>query len=390
LGPDHDEVGYTTMNLPWVESPFFAHELARRRPTLTDDQQDQARKLHQHGYLVIEQAVPHELCDRIPVQVDHMFTEGFTTTERRVPDAWLQGAEAVRELAVLPSIQRVLQVLYGRRPIPFQTLTFKWGTQQRGHTDQIHFSCLPARFMCGVWVAFEDTDEDNGPLFYYPGSHKLPEWNGYDIGGTVEEYFYPRYERFQEQLMAELGYKPVEFHARKGDALIWASNIVHGGRPVRRDGSTRWSQVTHYMFENCIYYQPHSSEIPTGEFRMLDIIDLNTLDPVPSTYNGQPVYVTPLGNSRAHLSMGGPLEPAATAGGSVDSAGTSAPESTAAGAPPSPAGAPNPVAGHPNATFARELTRLIARHMDRYPLGHRIVETALHRRRRAGSKIGPG
>ena len=33
---------------------------------------------------------------------------------------------------------------------------------------------MPEGFMCGVWVALEDMDMDNGPLVYYPGSHQLP------------------------------------------------------------------------------------------------------------------------------------------------------------------------------------------------------------------------
>ncbi len=142
--------------------------------------------------------------------------------------------------------------------------------------------------MCGVWVAFEDTDEDNGPLFYYPGSHKLPELSGYDLGFSVNDDFYPAYEGVLHNLMTELGYKAVEFHARKGDLLVWASNLVHGGRPVRDGGTTRWSQVTHYMFEDCIYYQPHSSEIPTGEYRMLDIIDSTPSTPSPRAITGCP------------------------------------------------------------------------------------------------------
>ena len=30
--------------------------------------------------------------------------------------------------------------------------------------------------MCGVWVALEEVTPDNGPLCYYPGSHR---WAGY-------------------------------------------------------------------------------------------------------------------------------------------------------------------------------------------------------------------
>lgn len=308
-----------TVNVPWIESPFFRRELARRASELTSQQRKAAVSLHEQGYAVVEQVVPDELCDRIRDQVDPMFEDSKAIIDRRVADAWRVGADAVRELAVLAPVQQLLRVLYERRPIPFQTLDFKWGTQQPGHADQIHFSSIPARYMCGVWVALEDVDEGNGPLFYYPGSHRLQEWSGYDIGATAPEpSFYSRYEEFLRQLMDELGIEPVEFHARKGDALVWVSNIVHGGRPVLRAGSTRWSQVTHYFFENCIYYQPHSSEVPTGELRMLDVVDLNTMERVPPSYNGLNVTVHPLGSGRSRLSIadGSPSDAAVLAPGS--------------------------------------------------------------------------
>lgn len=298
------------MNVPWVESPFFRREL-NRRPHLTDQERELATRYHEQGYIALEQAVPHELCDRVRAEVEPLFEDPMAVKERRVQDVWRTGCETVRELAILPSIQKLLGTLYGRRPIPFQTLDFKWGTEQRGHSDSVHFSCMPARYMCGVWVAIEDVDDGNGPLFYYPGSHRLPELNGYDLGATVDDYFYPVYEDLQHELMDELGLKPMEFHARKGDVLIWSSNIIHGGRPVQRTGSTRWSQVTHFFFEDCIYYQPHSSELPTGELRMLDVVDLNTLERVEPSYNGKKVWVQPLGNSRSRLSMSPiPPEPA--------------------------------------------------------------------------------
>ena len=40
----------------------------------------------------------------------------------------------------------------------------------------------PPGFMCGVWVALEDMDMDNGPLVYYPGSHRLPEVTMQELG----------------------------------------------------------------------------------------------------------------------------------------------------------------------------------------------------------------
>jgi ectoine hydroxylase-related dioxygenase (phytanoyl-CoA dioxygenase family) len=37
--------------------------------------------------------------------------------------------------------------------------------------------------MCGVWVALEDIDMGNGPLIYYPGSHRVPEVTMKELGG---------------------------------------------------------------------------------------------------------------------------------------------------------------------------------------------------------------
>jgi len=194
-------------------------------------------------------------------------------------------------------------VLYEREPIPFQTLNFQVGTEQHAHADAVHFSCIPPRYMCGVWVALEPTDSENGPLFYYPGSHRLPELTMYDLGQTLEEVRYDQYEEFQYRLMEELGIEPVEFHAEKGDAFLWASNIVHGGRPVREAGRTRWSQVSHYYFEGGIYYTPVFSDPVTGRLLLKEIVDLKTMEPVAHSHNGRPLSVTKLSDGLCRVSF---------------------------------------------------------------------------------------
>ena len=297
------------LNLPWVESAFFARELAARADGLTPDQRRVATDFHDQGYVAIERLIPHRLCDAIVAEVDPMFDDPEAIHWRRVQDAWAAGASAVRELATLPAVQDLLRLLYERRPIPFQTLDFKWGTQQQGHSDSIHFSCLPARYMCGVWVALEDVDEDNGPLFYYPGSHRLPELTVYDLGFSAGTSSYNYYEWFQQELMNELGFTSIEFHAKKGDALVWSSNVVHGGKPVLDESSTRWSQVTHYYFDDCIYYSPMHSESPTGELFLRDVVDLNTMGYVAHSYNGDTVSTLLLKNGRSRISLRGDLPP---------------------------------------------------------------------------------
>lgn len=98
-----------------------------------------------------------------------------------------------------------------------------------------------------------------------------------------------------------LGIEPVEFHARRGDALLWTSNIVHGGRPVLDEGRTRWSQVTHYYFEDSVYYTPVFSDFVSGELLLKDVVDLTTLEPVPHRYGGRPVTVLPGTGDRSRV-----------------------------------------------------------------------------------------
>ena len=46
---------------------------------------------------------------------------------------------------------------------------------------------------------------------------------------------------------------------KKGQALIWSANLLHGGGEHRDKTRTRHSQVTHYYFEGCQYYMPLES-----------------------------------------------------------------------------------------------------------------------------------
>ncbi|MBU9629624.1 phytanoyl-CoA dioxygenase family protein [Burkholderia multivorans] len=51
------------------------------------------------------------------------------------------------------------------------SLNFRVGTQQPLHTDAVHFSSIPQRSMCGVWVALEDISPESGPVQLVLGSH---------------------------------------------------------------------------------------------------------------------------------------------------------------------------------------------------------------------------
>lgn len=89
-----------------------------------------------------------------------------------------------------------------------------------------------------------------------------------------------------DAMIAKEGIAPVRFHPRKGQALIWAANLLHGGDLQRDPSRTRWSQVTHYYFEDCAYYTPMHSDPFAGKIAFRKIRNAATGERVRNRYVG--------------------------------------------------------------------------------------------------------
>lgn len=282
--------------IPLVESPFF-EQLIEEFPY---NLQKIARDIHVNGFSVID--FPDDdffdKSERIKKQLDESVF-GVENAPRRVMNAWKSNQD-VRDIAANPVILNILSILYGRKAIPFQTLNFKYGSEQHYHSDAVHFNSSPERFMCGVWVPMEDQTETNGPLVYFPGSHTWPiltnemiEYNSLDESFASQEKYCATsqtiYHDAWEALVAEFQCKPETFLAKKGQALIWAANLLHGGLPIIDKNSTRWSQVTHYFFTNCSYYTPMMSNLFLGNIAYRQIENIATGEKVPNISCGRPV-----------------------------------------------------------------------------------------------------
>jgi ectoine hydroxylase-related dioxygenase (phytanoyl-CoA dioxygenase family) len=229
---------------------------------------EQRETFDRDGYVVLESpgfqeeqldAIVDALQGKYIYEGTKVDDDGLFHSPGRILDVW-QIDENVKAVATNPTVLAILEELYGRKPLPFQTINFEYGTEQAVHSDTIHFNSEPPGFMCGVWVALEDIDMDNGPLIYYPGTHRLPEVKMQDVGAPPGHESYPEYERFITEKVEREGHEARYGTMRKGQALIWSSNILHGGAPRRDSSRTRESQVTHYFFEGCRYYTPLLSD----------------------------------------------------------------------------------------------------------------------------------
>jgi hypothetical protein len=293
-------------SLPWIESPLFSELLPQRGLSPADE--ELARAFRRDGFLIVRTDLASGVdLDRLESAVRARYDH----EANRLQDAW-ESSPDVRALAVQPEILRILGMLYGRAAVPFQTLNFLSGTEQETHSDFIHFASLPARYMAACWIALEDVSLDQGPLHYYPGSHRLPELDYDDLGINEERLFpdkpyvgdfswknprtwakYGEYEKLIARIARAEGLERQELEVKRGEALIWSSNLMHGGSPIRRKGSTRRSQVTHYFFEDTVPVTPMWSSPKAGEWFVRAPTDLRTLTPMKRSFDGVPVHFVP-------------------------------------------------------------------------------------------------
>lgn len=168
-------------------------------------------------------------------------------------------SKKLRDLASSPKLENILSLILGKKVRLFQSINFYKGSQQAPHSDSIHMTTFPLGFMIAVWIALEDVSLENGPLSYFPGSHKLPyllnkyidnEGNAWLIGDKL----YPVYEKAMGERIKDSGLEKTYFLAKKGDVLIWHANLVHGGEPIINQALTRKSMVMHYFAEDVISY----------------------------------------------------------------------------------------------------------------------------------------
>lgn len=272
------------LDVPWIESPFF-YDILEKDTSLTQEQKDLCVKYHEKGYLVIDLELTDE---QINSTVSDMYTaledqstkyhaDHFTYSDsRRIFEHWRK-SKAIAELTVNSKVLDTLTFLYDKEPFPFSTINFIKGSNQPLHSDIMHFHTVPALWMVGVWVALEDVDETNGSLSVVPGSHKWPLYEYHNLNlphpdeiENGEAVNYAKYEQFLVDLIKAKKAERYTVKLKKGQALIWAANMLHGGcnvEGVTDFTKTRLTQANHYFFKGCSkHYHPMFSRPLEGQY----------------------------------------------------------------------------------------------------------------------------
>ena len=217
------------------------------------------RAFEENGFAILPGFFSDEVVDGINLEL-HQLIASRQISVRYVNKFMFAFRKSARIRAAGEGALRALvAALLGHETKLFQSINFLTGSQQRTHSDSIHMSTFPLGGMAAAWVALEDITPDNGPLHYYPGSHKLPYYLNADYQNEGTEWLigdkaYTEYEAYINQKIVEAGILKQVFLARKGDVFIWHANLMHGGEPHRDPAQTRKSMVFHYFSQAHICY----------------------------------------------------------------------------------------------------------------------------------------
>jgi ectoine hydroxylase len=240
-----------------------SRELAPSRPafdTFSPAIRNALLSWSEKGYLITRGCFSGTEADSIQQEIGRLVARRKL---RPTPDDKLMFAnrrsQLIHEATHDPRLTGLLSFILDKDVVPFQTINFIRGSNQRAHSDSIHMTTYPLGYLIAVWIALEDTHTDNGPLFYYPRSHRLPyllneDFNEGSTGLRTGRKDYVDYEDRIERLILEKGLEREVFFARKGDVLIWHANLIHGGMPVKDHQMTRKSMVIHYFATDVIKY----------------------------------------------------------------------------------------------------------------------------------------
>jgi len=259
----------------WIDRTDADEVLARRvrAGQVTEAEVNQLRHFVDHGWVLLEQAVPVETCEEVKRDLRRAFakgdervhvlapgehfgrplTAGIDMRAMRVNDIYVYYDSARRAL-FSPPIVRFLRLIFDAAPLLMQSLTFDVGSRQGAHRDSSYVVVDPPLALAASWTALEDVVPGSGELMYYDGSHRVDAplfsdmfkcWHGLRDGPGA-------HDQFLEELLSNCETAGLEVHqlvASEGDTLIWAADLVHGGSPVVDESLTRRSLVGHYCPE---------------------------------------------------------------------------------------------------------------------------------------------
>jgi len=254
----------SSSDIPWLDQTDGISKLQSSTfyKESSSEIQGQLEHFIEHGYIILKSFYTIEEVSTLNKEMEHLVNKGeldFNYTGKKIMESYKYSTLVDTHFFKNPKLLELLNFIMGKPIVPFHTINFIEGSEQKAHSDFIHMTTEPEGYLIAAWTALEETHADNGPLFFYPDSHKLPyiTCQDYDSGNSrwlIGNRSYKNYEEHVAQVVKEHGLKKEYFYAEPGDLFIWHANLLHGGDPIAKPGLTRKSMVAHYFCEDVICY----------------------------------------------------------------------------------------------------------------------------------------
>jgi ectoine hydroxylase-related dioxygenase (phytanoyl-CoA dioxygenase family) len=162
-----------------------------------------------------------------------------------VSDGW-------RRYMLHPPLTETLTQLLNDAPAICNSLHLERGSQQPRHYDTWFMPPPESNRMAVSFIALDPIDESNGPLMYWPASHKIPPYLFSDGRINVNNSELQACYDYVDTSVAERGLSRSLLSAEPGDVFIWHAQLLHGGAPIADFARTRRSVVTHYWTNEAV------------------------------------------------------------------------------------------------------------------------------------------
>ncbi len=227
---------------------------------LSDKRQKEISNWSEDGYAIMDSFFSEQEVELINSEVKHLIdSEKIANRYNGRKYMFANRVSGIVSGIGNGNMRNIVEILLSRKVELFQTINFEKGSEQRAHSDSIHMSTFPKGNLIATWVALQDITVDDGPLFFYPKSHKLPyiDNSDFDNLGTkrmLGKHNNSVYEDKIQEVLTKSNLEKKLFLAKKGDVLIWHANLLHGGSEIMLDSKSRLSMVFHYYANDAICY----------------------------------------------------------------------------------------------------------------------------------------
>jgi len=204
----------------------------------------------ENGYLIVESLIPEDLIEEYKKYWIEHHAPNFDGTIISIEN--ISGWQATNHFLYDEKIFGVLW--HGRIQKLFNELDLSniklhmsltsWATiLEYWHQDVQAGDRQAGNHYAGLWIALDDVDPKSGPFTVIPKSHRwMMDFSIYNERPLSQK----KISDYLSEIIKDNKQEPIQFIAKKGQALLWHGHTIHRATPPEDRSVFRKSIIGHY------------------------------------------------------------------------------------------------------------------------------------------------